>query len=96
MSLKDSLGYREKKAFKQFESLNDLIYRSVREQFKRFKFDEYRSYMVQWLKHSRTRQRTVLYTYPERKMSNNVYGADDNDDDENNFDDDHYEDEGGY
>lgn len=41
--------------------------------------------MVQWLKHSGTRQRVVTYTYPNRtdtKFDNFNFGNDDYDDNE--------------
>lgn len=73
------LGTETKKPFKSLKSLNNLLYQSVREQFgqksqqfgqkghQKYKLHEYQSYMVQWLKHSRSRQRTVTYSYPDQK-----------------------------
>lgn len=59
-------GTGEKKAFEKLTFLNDLIYKSVRLQFRKYTNKEYQTYMVQWLKHSGTRQRTVIYAYPNR------------------------------
>lgn len=61
-------GTAEKDPFKKFKFLNNLIYGNVRSNFTKIKYarDKYNSYMVQWLKHSTTRQRTVVYSYPNR------------------------------
>lgn len=75
-------GTAEKKSFKQLQSLNDLIFRSVREQFQHCKRVDFSSYMVQWLKHARTRQRTVSYIYPDRKAAKNLFGTDEDYDDD--------------
>lgn len=77
-------GTAEKKAL---VSLNELIFQSVRNSFKNYKMNDYKDYMVQWLKHSGTRQRVVTYTYPNRKepklvnsnYDNDVYEDDDDD-----------------
>lgn len=58
------LGTDKKRPFKSLKSLNNLLYMSVRQQFKNYNRFEYKSYMVQWLKHSKSRQRKVTYTYP--------------------------------
>lgn len=60
-------GTDKKSPFKSLKSLNNLLYMSVRLQFKNYKLFEYKTYMVQWLKHSRSRQRKVTYSYPDRK-----------------------------
>lgn len=63
-------GTGEKNAFEKLTFLNDLIFKSVRQNFKNLSFKDYQSYMVQWLKHSTTRQRTVVYQYPNRYTQN--------------------------
>ncbi len=73
-------GTGEKKAFDKLTHLNDLIYKNVRLQFKKYTYKEYQSYMVQWLKHSGTRQRQVIYFYPNRNPPAST------DNDEDNFD----------
>lgn len=80
-------GTGEKKAFQKLTFLNDLIFKSVRSQFKKYTMKDYKNYMVQWLKHSRTRQRKVTYQYPERNPQNESEYDDDaeEDDDENNY-----------
>lgn len=72
-------GTGEKKAFVKLTFLNDLIFKSVRSQFPKYTFKAYKTYMVQWLKHSKTRQRTVVYHYPNR---NERHENDEDDDDE--------------
>lgn len=71
-------GTGEKKAFKKLIFLNDLIFKSVRSHFTKYTYKAYKTYMVQWLKHSKTRQRTVIYKYPNR----NQRRENDEDDDE--------------
>lgn len=61
-------GTGEKKAFEKLTFLNDLLYKSVCSQFKNYTYKEFKSYMVQWLKHSKTRQRTLVYQYPNRNQ----------------------------
>lgn len=75
-------GTGDKKAFKKLIFLNDLIFKSVRTQFKKYTFKEYGTYAVQWLKHSKTRQRTVVYSYPTQQIENDDHG-DDNEDEDN-------------
>lgn len=60
-------GTVKKDSFKSLKSLNNLLYTSVRGQFEDYKRFQYNSYMVEWLKHAKTRQRKVTYTYPDRK-----------------------------
>ncbi len=60
-------GTDQKRPFKSLKSLNQLLYTSVCHQFKNYKQFEYKSYMVEWLKHAKSRQRKVTYTYPDRK-----------------------------
>lgn len=55
-------------AFKQFVFLNQLIYSIVCSQFEKHTLEQYQSYMVQWIKHSTTRQRNVVYHYPNRNQ----------------------------
>lgn len=61
-------GTGDKKAFEKLTFLNDLLYKSVCSQFKKYTLKEFQLYMVQWLKHSKTRQRTVVYHYPNREQ----------------------------
>ncbi len=75
-------GTGEKKAFEKLVHLNDLIYKSIQQQFRKYTYKEYSSYMVQWLKHSRTRQRTVLYQYPDRNPPAN-YDSEEEDNEDN-------------
>lgn len=56
------------KAFEKLTTINDLIYKGVRSHFKKYTFKEYKTYMVEWIKHSTTRQRTVVYSYPNKKQ----------------------------
>lgn len=65
-------------AFNSFKSLNNLIYNNVRANFPKIKYskDKFRKYMVQWIKHSTTRQRTVVYTYPDRSPPRKTYESD--------------------
>lgn len=73
-------GTINKKPFKKLVYLNDLIFKSVRDELKNgYKFGQYKSYMIQWLKHSRTRQRTVTYQYPNRNQQNYNYDTDEED-----------------
>lgn len=60
-------GTDKKMPFKQLKVLNDLILRSVRDRCPKTRRDEYKDYVIQWLKHARTRQRKVTYTYPDRQ-----------------------------
>jgi len=61
-------GTDEKQSFRKLKTLNDLIFTSVRQQFgSKYKRHEYNKYMVQWIKHSKSRQRTVTYSYPSRR-----------------------------
>lgn len=79
-------GTEKKKSFKSLKSLNNLLYSSVRQQFgQKYKRHEFNSYMVQWLKHSRSRQRTVNYSYPDQK------NFDDSDDSEDELSDDEFD-----
>lgn len=76
------LGTSDLEPFKKFTSINNLIYRIARtKEFKRIDYDRY---MVQWLKHSTTRQRTVTYTYPNRR--NGEENEDEDEDDESDND----------
>lgn len=61
-------GTGEKKSFEKLTFLNDLLYKSVCSQFKKYTFKAFKGYMVQWLKHSTTRQRTVVYDSPNRNQ----------------------------
>lgn len=69
--------------FKQLTAVNSLIYRSVRTYSPKYKYKSYKSYIVQWLKHSTTRQRIVTYTYPNRNKEDD---QDENDDISDDFD----------
>lgn len=61
----------KKKPFKQLIAINNLIYESVKRQFRAFKKIEYKNYLIyKWLKHSRSRQRIVTYRYPTRNDPN--------------------------
>lgn len=60
-------GTEKKKSFKQLKAVNAIIYQSVRDQFRKYRMEQYKGYMVQWLKLSKTRQRTVTYSYPARR-----------------------------
>lgn len=71
-------GTEKKKAFKQLKLINKTIFESVRYQFQKYRYDQYKNYVVEWLKHSRTRQRVVTYRYPTPR---NVRSVDDDDDD---------------
>lgn len=63
-------GTDKKHSFKSLKSLNNLLLMSVRQQFESYKRFEYNAYMVQWLKHSTSRQRIVTYVYPDREELN--------------------------
>ncbi|XP_037048482.1 uncharacterized protein LOC119082931 [Bradysia coprophila] len=76
-------GTSEKRPFKKLKSLNNLILRSVRDRFPNTARDEYNDYMIQWLKHARSRQRKVTYTYPTRGSLNRTGSSDDDSEDEN-------------
>ena len=74
-----------KRAFKELVNLNRLIFKSVRaslepSKFKKYKFLQYKNYMIQWLKHSRSRQRIVTYQYPIAHQQNDNYDDVDDDD----------------
>lgn len=83
-------GTSEKGPFEKFTFLNDLIYKSVRTNFKKFPIKQFNSYMVEWLKHSKTRQRTVVYSYPDPRPtfenSSDDRGGDDDQDDTRDYD----------
>lgn len=66
--------------FKQLTAVNSLIFRSVRTHSSKYKYKSYKDYMVQWIKHSTTRQRTVTYTYPNRNQNENETDHDSDDD----------------
>lgn len=79
-------------AFQNLVNINNLLFRSVREQFETYKRSAFNKYMVEWLKHSSTRQRTVIYKYPEHirnrnyndgDVSDHEIGDDENGDNEN-------------
>lgn len=74
-------GTQEKAPFRDLKSINKLILNSVRNDFPgiKYKFFAYKKYMIEWLKHSFTRQRTVTYTYPRRKKKA-VIDEEENDD----------------
>lgn len=76
-------GTSEKEAFKKLKSLNNLLLRSVRERFPNLARYEYNDYMIQWLKHARSRQRKVTYTYPTRGSMNRNGSSDEDSEDEN-------------
>lgn len=61
-------GTADLKAFEKLTSINALIYKGIRSRFKKYTFKEYQTYMVEWIKHSTTRQRTVVYQYPNKKQ----------------------------
>lgn len=71
-------GTEKKRAFKQLKNVNQIIFESVRSQFRKYRYDQYKKYMIEWLKHSRTRQRTVKYSYPVRKEVEESSSEDDN------------------
>lgn len=73
-------GTADKGPFKSLKALNHLILRSVRDRCPSTARDEYKDYMIQWLKHARTRQRTVTYTYPARRNLNRDGSSDEDDD----------------
>lgn len=60
-------GTEKKRPFKSLKSLNNLLYASVRNQFEEYHRFEYNKYMVQWLKHAKSRQRVITYKYPDPK-----------------------------
>ncbi len=62
-------GTDEKKSFKKLSSLNKLIFQSVRVDFSNYKYKDYKAYMITWVKHAKSRQRTVTYSYPDQKKS---------------------------
>lgn len=69
----------KKKPFKQLVALNNLIFESVKHQFKAYKKIDYKNYLVNnWLKHSRTRQRIVTYQYPTRHQRNDEFDVEEN------------------
>ncbi len=72
-------GTEEKNSFKKLKALNSLILSSVRQRCPKTKRDEYKDYMIQWLKHAKSRQRIVSYTYPERTSRDDSYDEDDDD-----------------
>lgn len=73
-------GTEDKAPFKSLRSINSLIYRSVRQQFgEEYKKHVYKKYMIQWLKHAKSRQRIITYRYPQRKETN---GSEDNSSDD--------------
>lgn len=75
-------GTAELAPFKQLTAVNSLIFRSVRAYSSKYKYKSYKNYIVEWIKHSTTRQRTVTYTNPKRKQNEN-----ENDDDSDDNDD---------
>lgn len=72
-------GTATKRAFKDLKALNNLILRSVRDRCPNTARDEYKDYMVQWLKHARSRQRQVTYTYPAQRNLNRDGSSDEDD-----------------
>lgn len=60
-------GTADKKAFNKLVYLNDLIFKSVRTQYRNYTVKQYKTYMVEWVKHAKTRQRKVFYQYPGRE-----------------------------
>ncbi|KAJ6642852.1 hypothetical protein Bhyg_07808 [Pseudolycoriella hygida] len=70
-------GTVEKRGFKNLKALNNLILRSVRQRCPNTKRDEYKDYMMEWLKHAKSRQREVTYTYPEQTNFDDSYDEDD-------------------
>lgn len=78
-----------KDAFRNLIDINNLIFRSVREQFPGYKRFDYNKYLVEWLKHSTSRQRRVIYEYPQHYQRQNEnddsdVGGDQNDDEYGN------------
>ncbi len=63
-------------------SLNKLILQSVRVDFSNYKYKDYKAYMITWVKHAKSRQRTVTYSYPNQKKSKS-YESSNGEDDEN-------------
>lgn len=79
-------GTEDKKPFKSLRSINSLIYQSVRLQFgQQYKKHEYKAYMIQWLKHSKSRQRVITYSYPQRKETNGSENDSSDDEFDNNW-----------
>lgn len=75
-------GTSIKSAFKQLKAINNLVLKSVRNRCPKTKRDEYEGYLSHnWLKHAKSRQRTVTYTYPKKK------NRDEDDDDEGDYND---------
>lgn len=72
-------GTEKKQSFKSLKSINNLLYRSVRHQFKNYKQFQYKDYMVQWIKHAKSRQREVTYKYPDRNESSDFGESTDDD-----------------
>lgn len=78
-------GTEDKKPFKSLRSINSLIYQSVRLQFgQQYKKHEYKAYMIQWLKHSKSRQRVITYN-PQRKETNGSENDSSDDEFDNNW-----------
>lgn len=73
-------GTEKKGAFKKFKAINNLILRSVRERCPNTHKDEYKDYMMTWLKHAKSRQRKVTYSYPNRRNVNRDDRSEDSDD----------------
>ncbi|XP_037034267.1 uncharacterized protein LOC119073068 [Bradysia coprophila] len=81
-------GTSEKQAFKKLTSINNFIFGVIAAHFKKYKRDQYQSYMADWLKHAKSRQRTVTYTYPQRRgETRNANDDDDDNDDDDQTDD---------
>lgn len=77
-------GTEKKKPFMQLKLINKTVFESVRHQFQKYRYDQYKAYIIEWLKHSRTRQRIVTYKYPNARK---VQSVDDDDDDDDDGDD---------
>lgn len=82
-------GDAPKFAFKNLININNLTFWSVCHQFPYYTRHEYDKYLVEWLKHSTTRQRTVINQYPQREDMNDEDG-DQNDDEDGGQNDDQY------
>lgn len=89
-------GTIKKKPFKELKSLKNLILQSVRVDFINYKYEDFKSYMMTWIKHARSRQRTVTYSYPNKKSKQHESNDEDDGEGDSNDDNDGDDDDDGH
>lgn len=80
-------GTIDKKCFENLTNINDVVYDAVSGVFKKYTLYKYGKYMVEFLKHSLSRQRELVKYRKKRGTKNDGVSNEEGDDNRNDDDD---------